>query len=152
MQIRIIQVKYEGNLNGYSLFNSTTIAKDISEKSVAQIEEMKSKLYGVNVVSVPKRYYTEDTFAAHVLGYVGKISKEEYDAKKDEGYTINSIIGKYGIEQFFEKYLKGKDGVIKAETDAKGNVSSETITEEAVAGNSVALTIDYRLQKVAEDS
>ncbi len=153
MQIRMIQVKYEGNLNGYSLFNSTTIAKDISEKSVAQIEEMKSKLYGVNVVSVPKRYYTEDTFAAHILGYVSKINDKEYNEVKDEGYyTINSIIGKDGVEQFFEKYLKGKDGVIKAETDAKGNVSSETITEEAVAGNSIALTIDYRLQKVAEDS
>ena len=153
VQIRMIQIKYEGNLNGYSLFNSTTIAKDISEKSVAQIEEMKSKLYGVNVVSVPKRYYTDDSFAAHILGYVGKINEKEYNKVKDSGYyTINSIVGKDGVEQFFEKYLKGKDGVIKAETDAKGNVSSETITQEAIAGETISLTIDYRLQKVAEKS
>lgn len=62
------------------------------------------------------------------------------------------LFGKTGIEQSFEKYLKGKDGVIKAETDAKGNVASENVTEEPVAGNSIALTIDYRLQKVSEDA
>lgn len=155
MQIRIIQIKYEGNLNGYSLFNSTIIAKDISEKSVAQIEEAKSKLYGVNVVSVPKRYYPNGTLAAHVLGYVSKISDIEYKTKKENGdtsYNINSVIGKTGIEQAFEKYLKGKDGVIKAETDSKGNVSSESIVEEAIAGDSVTLTIDYRLQKTAEEA
>lgn len=151
-QIRMIMVKYEGNLNGYSLFNSATIAKDISEKSVAQIEEKKSELYGVNVVSVPKRYYPNGEFAAHIIGYVSKISDTEYKEKKDDGYNINSIIGKTGIEQAFEKYLKGKDGVVKVETDSKGNVSSETTTEEPVSGNTLALTIDYRLQKTAEES
>lgn len=151
-QIRMIQIKYEGNLNGYSLFNSVTVAKDISQESVAQIEEKKSELYGVNVVSVPKRYYPNGTLAAHIIGYVSKISDTEYAEKKEEGYTINSIIGKTGIEQAFEKYLKGKDGVVKAETDSQGNVSSESTTEEAVAGNSIALTIDYRLQKTAEES
>lgn len=151
-QIRIIQIKYEGNLNGYSLFNSVTIAKDISAKSVAQIEEKKAELYGVNVVSVPKRYYPNGTLAAHILGYVSKINSDEYEVRKEEGYTINSIIGKTGIEQAFEQYLKGKDGVVKAETDAKGNVSSENITEEPIAGNSIALTIDYRLQKNAEEA
>ena len=133
-QIRMIQIKYEGNLNGYSLFNSVTVAKDISQESVAQIEEKKSELYGVNVVSVPKRYYPNGTLAAHIIGYVSKISDTEYAEKKEEGYTINSIIGKTGIEQAFEKYLKGKDGVVKAETDSQGNVSSESTTEEAVAG------------------
>ena len=53
-QIKIIQIKYEANLNGYSLFNSATIAKDISKNSVAKIGEEKHKIYGVNVVSVPK--------------------------------------------------------------------------------------------------
>lgn len=151
-QIRMIMIKYEGNLNGYSLFNAALVAKDISEKSVAQIEEKKSELYGVNVISVPKRYYPNGEFAAHVIGYVSKISDKEYKTKKDEGYNINSIIGKAGIEQAFEKYLKGKDGVIKAETDSKGNVSSETVAEEPVSGNSISLTIDYRLQKTAEES
>ncbi len=151
-QIKIIQIKYEGNLNGYSLFTSATIAKNISEKSHALIEEDIYELYGVNIVSVPIRYYPNGNFASHILGYVGKISNTEYKEKKDEGYNVNSIVGKSGVELSFEKYLKGEDGENKVETDLQGNTSTKTTTKKAVAGNTLTLTIDYRLQKAAEES
>lgn len=151
-QIKIIEVKYEANLNAYSLFNGVTIAKDISDKSVAQIEENKNELYGFNVVSVPKRYYPASNLLSHTVGYVSKINSTEYKELKDEGYTTNSVIGKSGIELTFEKYLKGTDGIKKVETDSKGNISSVTISEEPKSGNSVTLTIDYRLQEVAQEA
>lgn len=151
-QIKIIQIKYEGNLNGYSLFTSATIAKNISEKSHAMIEEDIYELYGVNIVSVPIRYYPNGNLASHILGYVGKISNEDYKEKKDEGYTVNSIVGKAGVELSFEKYLKGENGENKVETDLQGNTSTKTTTKKATAGNTLTLTIDYRLQKVAEES
>lgn len=151
-QIKIIEIKYEANLNGYSLFNSATIAKDISQKSVAKIGEEKYKIYGINIVSVPKRYYPNGNLLAHTLGYVSKISSSEYATRKDQGYNVNSVIGKAGIEQSFEKYLKGTDGVIKEETDSLGNISSQTETNEAKSGSNVTLTIDYRLQKTAEEA
>ena len=151
-QTKLIMIKYEGNLYGYSLFSSATIAKNISEKSHALIEEDIYELYGVNIVSVPIRYYPNGNFASHILGYVGKISNTEYKEKKDEGYTVNSIVGKSGVELSFEKYLKGEDGENKVETDLRGNTSSKTTTKKATAGNTLTLTIDYRLQKVAEDS
>lgn len=151
-QIKMIEIKYEANLNGYSLFNSATIAKDISQKSVAKIGEEKYKIYGISIVSVPKRYYPNGNLLSHTIGYVSKISSTEYEKKKEEGYNVNSVIGKAGIEQSFEKYLRGNDGVIKEETDTLGNVSSQTETTEAKSGDNVTLTIDYRLQKVAEES
>lgn len=151
-QIKMIEIKYEANLNGYSLFNSATIAKDISQKSVAKIGEEKYKIYGISIVSVPKRYYPNGNLLSHTIGYVSKISSTEYEKKKEQGYNVNSVIGKAGIEQSFEKYLRGKDGVIKEETDTLGNVSSQTETTEAKSGDNVTLTIDYRLQKVAEES
>ena len=151
-QIKMIQIKYEANLNGYSLFNSATIAKDISQNSVAKLGEEKYKIYGISIVSVPKRYYPNGTLLSHNIGYVSKISSTEYENKKNEGYNVNSVIGKAGIEQSFERYLKGTDGVIKEETDSLGNVSSQTETTAAKSGNNVTLTIDYRLQKVAEES
>lgn len=151
-QIKMIEIKYEANLNGYSLFNSATIAKDISQKSVAKIGEEKYKIYGISIVSVPKRYYPNGNLLSHTIGYVSKISSTEYEKKKEEGYNVNSVIGKAGIEQSFEKYLRGNDGVIKEETDTLGNVSSQTETAEAKSGDNVTLTIDYRLQKVAEES
>lgn len=151
-QIKMIEIKYEANLNGYSLFNSATIAKDISQKSVAKIGEEKYKIYGISIVSVPKRYYPNGNLLSHTIGYVSKISSTEYEKEKEEGYSVNSVVGKAGIEQSFEKYLRGKDGVIKEETDTLGNVSSQTETTEAKSGDNVTLTIDYRLQKVAEES
>ena len=151
-QIKMIEIKYEANLNGYSLFNSATIAKDISQKSVAKIGEEKYKIYGISIVSVPKRYYPNGNLLSHTIGYVSKISSTEYEKRKEEGYNVNSVIGKAGIEQSFEKYLRGNDGVIKEETDTLGNVSSQTETTEAKSGDNVTLTIDYRLQKVAEES
>lgn len=151
-KIKIIKVKYEANLNGYSLFNSAIIAKNISKNSVAQIEEQKSKLYGFNTVSVPQRYYISDDFACHILGYVSKINTTEYAKLKDGGYTINSMIGKAGVEESMENYLKGIDGVKKVVTDSLGNVTSETVTKEAESGNNVTLTIDYRIQNVVENA
>lgn len=151
-QIKMVEIKYEANLNGYSLFNSATIAKDISQKSVAKIGEEKYKIYGISIVSVPKRYYPNGNLLSHTIGYVSKISSTEYEKKKEQGYNVNSVIGKAGIEQSFEKYLRGNDGVIKEETDTLGNVSSQTETTEAKSGDNVTLTIDYRLQKVAEES
>lgn len=154
LQIKMVMVKYEGVLNGYSLFRSATIAKDISEKSVAQLDERRNELLGVKVDSVPKRYYPYANLFSHVLGYTSKISSSEYDKVKDtdQGYTQNSIIGKAGVEQSFENYLKGTDGVRKVETDTRGNVSSETISKEAKSGDTVKLTIDFRLQKVAQEA
>lgn len=151
-QIKIIEIKYEANLNAYSLFNGATIAKDISEKSVAQIEESKNELYGFNVVSVPKRFYPTSTLLSHVVGYVSKISSDEYKNLKSQGYTTNSVIGKSGVELTFDRFLKGTDGVKKVETDALGNISSETVSEEPKSGNSITLTIDYRLQKTAQEA
>ena len=134
------------------MFNGVVISKDISKNSVAQIEELKSELYGVNIISVPQRYYTSDEFACHILGYVSKINTEEYNNSKDDGYTINSMIGKSGVEESMEKYLRGVDGTKKVVTDSLGNVSSEQIITEASSGKDVTLTIDYRIQNVVENA
>ncbi len=152
LQIDMIKIKYEGNLYAYSLFSGVTIAKDISEESIAKIEEQKNTLYGVTTSKVSKRYYPYSNLFSHVVGYVGKISSSDYKEKKDEGYTINSIVGSSGIEHSYEKYLKGTDGKVQYEIDSKGTVSTEKVTQEAIAGNDVTLTVDYRLQKVADEA
>lgn len=71
---------------------------------------------------------------------------------KIHGYTQNSNIGKMGIEQAYEKYLKGTDGVKRVEVDSYGTPSSESDVTKPITGQNVTLTIDYRLQKVAEES
>lgn len=81
--IKIIMIRYEASLMGYSLFRPVTIATDISNESLAQIEEKSFELYGMSTVSVPKRYYPEGMLAAHTIGYVSKISSSEYTDLKD---------------------------------------------------------------------
>ena len=150
MQLKIMAIKYEGNIYGYSLFKSVTIAKNISDKSVAMLEEASATLYGVKTKSTPMRYYPNFTLASHIIGYSSKIASDEYTKLKDEGYLVNSNIGKVGIEKIFEKYLRGTNGKKVSETDSEGNVSNQTITEEAITGDTIKLTIDYRLQDTAE--
>lgn len=151
-RIKIILVRYEAGIKGYSLFKSVLIAEDISEASFATIEEKKSSLCGIQTTTSVIRYYPEKELTSHITGYVSKITQDEYNELKDKGYTYNSYTGKTGIELTFEKYLKGEDGIKKVEVDTYGNISNEYITKEAVSGNTITLTIDYRLQKKAEEA
>lgn len=151
-RIKIILVRYEAGIKGYSLFKSVTIAEDISKESFATIEEKKSSLCGIQSTTSVIRYYPEAELTSHITGYVSKIDRNEYNNLKDKGYSYNSYIGKTGIEYAFEKYLKGKDGLKRVEVDTYGNVSNEYITDKAISGSTISLTIDYRLQKVARQS
>ena len=151
-KFKILKIRYELDNNVFSLFTGVTIAKDVSYESMAIIEESGKELEGIQIDVNSKRYYPCGTLAAHLLGYVSSISSEEYSALKNDGYTYNSNIGKMGIETTFESYLKGENGIKRTEIDAEGEVATEYIYKEALSGNNVTLTIDYRLQKVAEDN
>lgn len=151
-KLKIMNLRYEITKNGYSLFRYVTIAKNVSYETMACIEEIKSELGGIVVLTSPKRYYNYGESLAHVLGYVSSIGEEEYVALKDEGYSQNSIIGKNGIELFLEKYLKGVNGVTRTEVDALGKTTYEYVYKEAQSGKDVTLTIDYRLQQIAQNS
>ncbi|MEE1011930.1 MAG: penicillin-binding transpeptidase domain-containing protein, partial [Acutalibacteraceae bacterium] len=90
------------------------------------------------------------TLAPHILGRIGAIDADEYKEKKSDGYKITDYIGKSGIELAMEKFLKGKDGEATIYTDDNGNKTTE-VTLEPVQGNTVVLTIDSGMQKVAQD-
>ena len=148
---KIMAVRYEISSVGYSSTRSVTIARDISNTSAVQIREQNAKLAGINVVTEPTVSYTSGSLASHILGYVGAISEEEYSTRKDT-YRNDDIIGKDGVQKVFEEYLKGTDGVKQVDMTVDGAITSEYISEEAIAGSDVVLTIDANLQKVAEDA
>ena len=148
---KIMAVRYEITRNGYSNTKSVIIAKDISNISAVQVKEQNAKLTGRYVVTEPVVSYTSNNLASHVLGYVGAISEKEYETKKDT-YRNDDIIGKDGIQKIFEEYLKGKDGLKQVDMTVDGTITSEYISEEAVAGSDVILTIDANLQKVTEEA
>lgn len=148
---KIMAIRYEISRNGYSNTKSVIIAKDISNISAVQVKEQNAKLTGMYVVTEPVVSYTSGNLASHLLGYVAPINEKEYAERKDT-YRNDDIIGKDGIQKIFEEYLKGKDGLKQVDMTVDGTITSEYISEEAVAGSDVILTIDANLQKVTEEA
>lgn len=89
--------------------------------------------------------------ASHTLGYISRINAEEYESNSDI-YQRDDYIGKSGIEKLFEEYLRGKDGTKQIDMTVDGTTTGEYITQEAVGGANVVLTLDSNLQNVAENS
>ena len=146
---KIIAIRYEITTKGYSNTKSLNIAQNISSEVVSILSERGTEFPGINIITDSIRTYTSGNLASHVIGYIGRISEEEYKAKKDE-YKNNDILGRTGIEAVFEKYLKGNRGVKQIDMSVDGTVTAEYITEEATAGSDVILTIDANLQNIAQ--
>lgn len=142
------------NKQGHLAYQPINIAYGVKDVTVARIEESLADANGIDISIEPVRYYPEGQSAAHILGTLGKISQaseiEEYVVNKE--YSPNAIIGKTGVEQSFEDNLKGKDGTRKVEVDVVGNTTEIIDEEKSTPGDTVYLSIDSKLQKVAEES
>lgn len=145
---KIIAIRYGIQTEGYSSMSSYTIAKNVSNKSVAVFEEQNLEFPGISISASSVRKYLRGSLAAHTIGYIGSINEDEY--KNNEGYSMNDYIGKSGIEYVFEPYLRGKNGKKQTDMSIDGTTTGEYVTEEAVQGNDVVLTIDANLQAVTE--
>ncbi len=148
----MVGIRYEAEKKDFSYSNPVTVATDINADAVAELKGREDELDGVYVVEEYVRDYASEGLATHILGRVGQISAEEYAKYKDNGYGINDIIGKQGIERWAESYLRGEDGVdgTTAEVDGKSVELSKGVP--ATAGDYVMLTIDLEMQEVLEGS
>ena len=147
---KIMNFRYIIAKEGYSSTKTVDLAIDISQNSVAVFNERNDDFPGISIQTQALRNYLSGSLASHILGYVGKIDGDEL--RENEGYSLNDRIGKTGIEYIFEPYLKGKDGIKQIDMAVDGTVTGEYVVEEAIAGNSVILTIDGNLQKVTENA
>ncbi|WMM23555.1 penicillin-binding transpeptidase domain-containing protein [Tissierella sp. MB52-C2] len=152
-EARSILTLYEVlNKQGHFAYQPINIAYGIKNSTVAKIEEGLSDLPGIQVSIEPVRYYPEKSTAAHILGYLGKISQPN-EIKKyvdENGYSPNDIIGKTGVEESFEDVLRGENGIKRVEVDALGNTTNTLDEKSPVPGDNLYLTIDLKLQKLAE--
>ncbi|MGE5678774.1 MAG: penicillin-binding transpeptidase domain-containing protein [Pseudomonadota bacterium] len=148
---KILAVKYLVGQNRYKAYEPVEIASNIKMETRAMIEENKIFLPGVEIIQKPIRTYPNNAFASHIVGYMGKIGSE-LETLSDQGYTGQDLIGKSGIESTMEKYLKGTDGSRQIEVDVNGTLINTVNEIDPIPGNTVFLTIDSKLQKVAEDS
>ncbi len=147
----VASVYYSMVKNGFNTGRNYEFASDVSSELVSAIMERSDLFPGVDLQVASERQYADGAVAPHILGRVGAISESEYEAYKDQGYTINDVIGKSGIEAAMESELRGTNGVKLITTDAEGKKTEEYLVEP-VAGNTVISTIDYELQKVAQQA
>ncbi len=148
----MVGIRYEADIKQFSAVTPVTIAEDISAEAVTAIKSRRDAIEGVTVAEDYVRAYTRPGFATHILGRTGQISSDEYEKNKKNGYGINDIIGKQGIERWAEKYLRGKDGISGTYAEIDGKEVELSKTKDPVPGNYVMLTIDSQLQQTLEAS
>jgi penicillin-binding protein 2 len=114
------------------------------------IESHRLDLPGVMIQVESQRNYPGGVTAAHVLGYVGEISAEQLEKPEFADLHQGSIVGQYGVEKSYDRHVRGQAGQKSVEVDALGHEKKAVVVEPPQAGNDLYLTIDVRLQKVAE--
>ncbi len=132
-------------------YRPVEVFEHLEEEEVALFEAVQDRFPGSIILVVPRRFYPFGETAAHLLGYVGEISREELDAGAYPEARKRDTVGKYGIERAYDEFLRGRDGGRQVEVDARGREINILGVTEPVPGANLKLTLDIRLQTALED-
>jgi len=132
-------------------FKPVKILDDCKTNKIIEIEERKDELKGVVLELKPRRNYLYHDFAAHSLGYVGEIDKEELQRFGNPKFQGGDIIGKAGLEKYYDDILRGEKGGKEVEVDALGQEIATLLYQKPVPGKDLVLTIDKDLQLYGEN-
>lgn len=134
-------------------YEPITIPAKLNDSMVAAFVERKGEFPGVMLVEDSVRNYPQGQFAGALLGYVQPISAEDLEGElKDKKYGGNEIVGKDGLERFYEQALRGTDGKRAVTIDTFGRPIDDAQETPPVPGNDLHLTLDMDLQRVAEEA
>jgi hypothetical protein len=153
LKIPVTEIEKKLPVNVRRSFQSIEIRSNLPYEVITALAEHIDELPGVSWHSKPMRNYVETGSFSHILGYVGDITKEELKTFYNKGYTADTIIGKAGIEKYYDEWLRGEDGSEYRTVDARGRlIQSNTSFTPPKMGNNLILTIDRKIQKLAEDA
>ncbi|MFM9905787.1 MAG: penicillin-binding protein 2 [Pyrinomonadaceae bacterium] len=133
-------------------FEAMVLKENVGIQDITWVESHSLEFPELRVELQPQRFYPLGESLAHVLGYVGEISPKqlESDDFKDKGFHSGDVIGKGGLEQYYDEYLRGKPGYRKVLVDSRGRVQSELEVVPPQSGQDLVTTIDLDLQNEAE--
>ena len=126
------------------------IKSNLSAAMVTKIEERSEELPGILLELQSIRKYVNNELAVHVLGYVGEVSEYEISKEQNTDLKVGSIVGKFGLERFYDNYLRGTDGSYREEVDVAGRVVQTLDELPPKPGQGLVLTVDGKLQREAE--
>lgn len=128
------------------------LAEKLSPKAMFKLSELRTIYPGVILIVEARRFYPQRAFAAHLLGHMGKMDEAGWARLKSQGYRVDSWIGRAGIEKLFERDLRGKDGGMRMEVDARGRLKRILENLPWKPGSNITLTLDAKLQRIAEEA
>lgn len=134
-----------------SPYTPVPVAEDVPENQMVRLLERADEFPAVVAKRVAVRAYPYGSLAAHVLGYVGEVTKSDIDARPGE-YELGDQIGKAGVERIYEDELRGRDGELRIEVDAKGKPIRVVGRRPPVQGNDLVLTLDLDVQRTTEEA
>ena len=148
----VVSVRYNMEKKGFSNEQVYVFAQGVESDVVALVSEKMQTVPAVEIRTGNERVIKNGTLIPHILGVVGALDEDEYEENKDNGYALNDTIGKFGVEAAMESYLRGSAGEKTVTKDQNGNILSEVETVQAKPGNTIYLTLDSRVQEVANYS
>jgi len=125
------------------------LAENITVSQAVAFETAPDFWQGLTIRTRGRRHYLSDISLSHALGYLGKITDNEWQTRRDDGYALDDYIGKTGLEIQYEDLLKGKKGQREVEVDSMGQENDLIAEEPPQVGQSLVLSIDANLQAVA---
>ncbi len=146
--LKIMGVRYALFLN-YPKYVQITVASNVTDKTVAAVNESSAELLGVEIQQQTHRVYEDSLYFAHIIGYTGRISAEQLEAMNSEKEYYNStdVVGKAGLEKKYEEILGGTKGSETVSVNTGGKVVEVINHTDPIAGNDIYLTIDSDLQR-----
>jgi penicillin-binding protein 2 len=133
-----------------SPYSRVVVAEDIDKDRAISLEEEIFDLRGLVVETRSRRDYRYGPSGSHILGYLGEISESELERLEQYGYRAGDLIGRSGIEKYYDSYLKGVDGGIQIEVDSVGRQKRVLGLREPAQGTEIQLTVDAGLQAVCD--
>jgi len=137
--------------NKIAPFAPAVIKEDIVMEKAMHVEEASYKLPGVILESRPMRNYIYDQAGSHIFGYLGMINKNELTKLRKYGYQRQDLIGRGGLEERYDNYLKGRKGGVQLEVNNRGRRLRMLGLKEAISGKDIHLTLDIKIQKTLDE-
>ncbi len=143
--------RFRARVKAASKLETIALKLDLDDGQIARFSELSHTFPGVRIETKMTRFYPHGDLFAHVIGYVGRINDKEIQTLDKVAYAGTDLIGKIGIEKYYENLLHGTPGYQYVEANAHGEVLRQLGKTEAKRGNDLYLSIDYGLQKVAHE-
>lgn len=134
-----------------NIFRPVWAKKNIDLSAVTYLLEKEEDFPGTVILTQPVRSYYYDEICAHVLGHVGEVNQKELTANSTFGVELGDLVGKMGVEKAYNSYLQGEKGGRQVEVDAHGRTLRVISEKDPLPGDSVYLTIDLGMQKIAAE-